>query len=498
MNNKGITLVSLVITIIVMLILAGVSLSMVLGDGSVLDQAKNASTATVLASIKEEFELNKTGRKMQELVKNNGQPNKGKEVVNPDGSVSYVNDSGIYAFGEDVKTYIPNIDEGYIGKIGIFNDEIIFVGEDLTDEEKASAAGQGIATMNDEDYKYMFLMKKLEGALLAKKDAATKPGTALSLATQIDIAGIKYGASWYRIDVGNLAALGFTPEEITIMDQYDPFVGRFDSGEVLSDPGRTMYADNPDKKIHKYTFNYFGEKDGIVVADMVTGVDPSSTRDAGRFGDFIAADGSFVYDTSDNNALKFTGGAIGEIPINSSIHINTAYSINITVKCDVFQQSPESTTQSTFPTGVTAKHHRSMIAISDDPNEYVCWMGVDGGILRVYNYRQILSTQTWNSNKKGFLWVDVSEYDNKYMNIQFTVEREGKARLYINGELKAEGDAGYEQYTYKTLTIGDLRRDRELKYLGNMYNVSIYAKALTATEVKQNYEAVKKSIVGWN
>ena len=91
-----------------------------------------------------------------------------------------------------------------------------------------------------------------------------------------------------------------------------------------------------------------------------------------------------------------------------------------------------------------------MIAISDDPNEYVCWMGVDGGILRVYNYRQILSTQTWNSNKKGFLWVDVSEYDNKYMNIQFTVEREGKARLYINGELKAEGDAGYEQYTYKT------------------------------------------------
>ena len=68
MGNKGITLVSLVITIIVMLILAGVSLSMLVGDGSVLDQAKNASTATVLGSIKEEFELNKTGRKMKEVV----------------------------------------------------------------------------------------------------------------------------------------------------------------------------------------------------------------------------------------------------------------------------------------------------------------------------------------------------------------------------------------------------------------------------------------------
>ena len=39
-TNKGITLVSLVITIIIMLILAGVSLSMVTGDSSVLGQAK--------------------------------------------------------------------------------------------------------------------------------------------------------------------------------------------------------------------------------------------------------------------------------------------------------------------------------------------------------------------------------------------------------------------------------------------------------------------------
>ena len=40
LKNRGITLVSLVITIIVMLILAGVSLSMVTGDSSVLKQAQ--------------------------------------------------------------------------------------------------------------------------------------------------------------------------------------------------------------------------------------------------------------------------------------------------------------------------------------------------------------------------------------------------------------------------------------------------------------------------
>ena len=39
-RNKGITLVSLVITIIVMLILAGVSLSMLMGDNSLLERAQ--------------------------------------------------------------------------------------------------------------------------------------------------------------------------------------------------------------------------------------------------------------------------------------------------------------------------------------------------------------------------------------------------------------------------------------------------------------------------
>lgn len=42
-QNKGITLVALVITIIVLLILAGVSISLVVGDNGVLTQATNAT-----------------------------------------------------------------------------------------------------------------------------------------------------------------------------------------------------------------------------------------------------------------------------------------------------------------------------------------------------------------------------------------------------------------------------------------------------------------------
>ena len=56
-NQKGITLVALVITIIVLLILAGVSISLVLGDNGVLNQASNAVDANEKATVKQNVEM---------------------------------------------------------------------------------------------------------------------------------------------------------------------------------------------------------------------------------------------------------------------------------------------------------------------------------------------------------------------------------------------------------------------------------------------------------
>ncbi len=50
-ENKGITLVALIITIIVMLILAGVSISLVLGQNGVLTQAQNSKKSTQAAAV---------------------------------------------------------------------------------------------------------------------------------------------------------------------------------------------------------------------------------------------------------------------------------------------------------------------------------------------------------------------------------------------------------------------------------------------------------------
>lgn len=56
-QNNGVTLVALVITIIVLLILAGVSISLVVGDNGVLNQAVNAADNTNEATAKSEIEM---------------------------------------------------------------------------------------------------------------------------------------------------------------------------------------------------------------------------------------------------------------------------------------------------------------------------------------------------------------------------------------------------------------------------------------------------------
>ena len=56
-NNQGITLIALVITIIVLLILAGVSIAMLTGQNGILTQAQNSKLVTTQAKVNEMTEL---------------------------------------------------------------------------------------------------------------------------------------------------------------------------------------------------------------------------------------------------------------------------------------------------------------------------------------------------------------------------------------------------------------------------------------------------------
>lgn len=54
-NQRGITLIALVITIIVLLILAGVSIAMLTGDNGILSNAQRSSKETAVANAKEKI-----------------------------------------------------------------------------------------------------------------------------------------------------------------------------------------------------------------------------------------------------------------------------------------------------------------------------------------------------------------------------------------------------------------------------------------------------------
>ena len=56
-NNKGITLVALVVTIVILLILAGVSLNLVLGDNGIVRKAQEAREKTEEADARDKVEL---------------------------------------------------------------------------------------------------------------------------------------------------------------------------------------------------------------------------------------------------------------------------------------------------------------------------------------------------------------------------------------------------------------------------------------------------------
>lgn len=69
-NEKGITLIALVVTIIVLLILAGVSISMIMGENGIVNRAQDSKEKTKEAELEEEVELLIAENDIEERVGN--------------------------------------------------------------------------------------------------------------------------------------------------------------------------------------------------------------------------------------------------------------------------------------------------------------------------------------------------------------------------------------------------------------------------------------------
>ena len=61
-NKKGITLIALVVSVVVLLILAGISISILTGNNGILNKAADAKIMSELSKYKEELDLYKLSK----------------------------------------------------------------------------------------------------------------------------------------------------------------------------------------------------------------------------------------------------------------------------------------------------------------------------------------------------------------------------------------------------------------------------------------------------
>ena len=118
-NKNGVTLIALAVTIIIMLILAGVTISMLTGNSGITTNASKAKTKSYLADIKEEYELYLSERRMEDEY---------------DLDTLYANDKTIRYEGNEVGSGITeicsSIKKGDEKKIEIIKGKIYYVSQD--------------------------------------------------------------------------------------------------------------------------------------------------------------------------------------------------------------------------------------------------------------------------------------------------------------------------------------------------------------------------------
>ena len=145
-KNKGITLIALVVTIIVLLILAGISISMLTGQNGILNRAQEAKEKTQVANEKEAIGL----ATMDALTEGKGTIS--KEILTKT-MKSYLGKNDIELTGNGPWQYVGSDGAYTIGASGKVSQGWVYVYDD-TQEVKDAPVGvtNGKITLNIGDY----------------------------------------------------------------------------------------------------------------------------------------------------------------------------------------------------------------------------------------------------------------------------------------------------------------------------------------------------------
>ena len=161
LKNRGITLIALVITIIVLLILAGVSIAMLTGENGILTQATNAKEETTKAEEEEKIKLAVTGSSISDngLIEMIDETSFKQELQNQlqnqqlEDIVAIGDGSFIITVTDTQRKYYVNND-----KIVINSENII----EITTEEELKAFRDDVNNGNTYEGKVVLLMNDID------------------------------------------------------------------------------------------------------------------------------------------------------------------------------------------------------------------------------------------------------------------------------------------------------------------------------------------------
>ncbi len=132
MKHEGITLIALVVTIVVLLILAGISIDAIIGDNSIIKNAKKAVFVTDIKSIEDKMQIIYIGDELKNENSENSSSTKFGTIEGVTGEKSKYND-----------------------KLAIENGKLVYNSEKVSKEEKEWLEELGILAMNNNYYLVM-------------------------------------------------------------------------------------------------------------------------------------------------------------------------------------------------------------------------------------------------------------------------------------------------------------------------------------------------------
>lgn len=280
-KEKGITLISLVITIIILLILAGVSINMVIGDNGVLKKAKSATLKQKFARYKEELELGMYGK--------------------------------ITVAGEPLKNYIQSITSEDIDNFAVINGKLEYIGNNEEEKEISDSLGVN-SSMSGNNELAVKDIQNIINKVIPIKDSVEIPNDDNEIASTMLIGTRLYDKNSLNGDRWKI---------VIDYDDFNQEIGRYGSGYYLLKSGENYTINGENLNFSKdFIIDY---KNGTMIGltdkaiewslnstlavnnGLVLNIDPTNLADGNWTG--ITKHGDVVYDSS-SKALFFNEDSI--------------------------------------------------------------------------------------------------------------------------------------------------------------------------------------------